>query len=176
MRRKKVTRLLDSVCSFLALLGSIVLVFTTCSIGYSILTRMTGLANPIWTVQFNEYALLWMTFLGTAWLLAEDKHIALAVVTDRLVPGANRLLNVFHNLVGTILCGVFCWYGFSTTRDHLARHVLDTMAVDVPKGYVLAIIPLGFSLLTLQFLFKLIRTLRGQDIDAGQQERSVDVL
>lgn len=151
--------ILDSICRFLALLGSIVLVFTTGSIGYSILTRITGLPNPIWTVQFNEYALLWMTFLGTAWLLAENRHISLSIVTDRLGQTANWMLSVFHNLVGAILCGIFFWFSFLTTSDHIARHVLDTMAVDVPKGYILAVIPLGFFLLTLQFLSKLMQTL-----------------
>ena len=160
--------LLDRVCGFFALLGALLLVFITASIGYSIVARLTEIPNPIWIVQFNEYALLWITFLGTAWLLAENKHISLSVVTDRLGPKANRILNVCNNLAGTVLCGIFSWYGYATTRDHIARGVIDTMAVDVPKGYVLAIIPLGFFLLALQFLAKFVQTLRGRNIGVEQ--------
>lgn len=157
--------LLDRVCRFFALLGSLLLLFITGSIGYSIIARVTEIPNPIWIIQFNEYALLWITFLGTAWLLSEDKHISLTVLTERLGPRTNRVLRVANNLVGAVLCGIFSWYGFLTARDHIARQVIDTMAVDVPKGYVLAIIPLGFFLLTLQFLAKFIRTLQGPGVD-----------
>ena len=111
-----------------------------------------------------------MTFLATAWLLAEDKHISLGIVTDHLGPTANWVLSLLHNLVGTVLCGIFCWYGFLTTRDHIARHVIDTLAVDIPKGYVLAIIPLGFFLLTLQFLTKFIQALQRREIDKNITE------
>ena len=113
--------------------------------------------NPIWVVQFNEYALLWITFLGTSWLLSEDRHVSIFILTDRLSPKANQMLGHLHNLTGAVLCGILCWYSFLTTRDHIARNVIDPQALDVPKGYVLAIIPMGFLLLSLQFLSKLFK-------------------
>lgn len=103
----------------------------------------------------NEYSLLWVTFLGTAWVLADDRHITIQLLTDRLGTSGRYVLTLIQNLVGAVLCSVFCWYGILTTRDHLIRGVMDTQAIDVPKGYILAVIPLGFFLLFLQFLRKL---------------------
>ena len=148
-------KLLDRVCQLCAVLGALLLLFVTFSITYSIITRQMGLGSPIWVFQFNEYSLLWVTFLGTAWLLAENKHVQISLLTNALGKKANKALAVIHSFVGCVLCGILAWYGFFSTRDHLLRNVIDTQAVDVPKWIILMIIPFGFVLLSLQFLRKL---------------------
>ena len=166
-------KFLDKVCQLCAVIGALLLLFVTFSIAYSIVTRQMGLGSPIWIFQFNEYALLWVTFLGTAWLLAEDKHVHICLLTNVLGKRINKVLDILHNLVGFGLCGVLAWYGFFSTQNHLARNVIDTQAVDVPKWLILSIIPLGFVLLSLQFLRKLYVSLYGagmaKDIDAECQ-------
>ena len=153
-------KFLDKVCGFFAVLSALLLVFITFSIGYSIFTRQVGISSPIWIVQFNEYSLLWITFLATAWLLSRDKHVSIQLLTNFLGTKGNWVLNLLHHLVGIILCSIYLWYSFSTTKDHLVRHVMDTQAIDVSKGLIIAVIPLGFLLLLLQFLKKLILTIR----------------
>jgi C4-dicarboxylate transporter DctQ subunit len=143
---------LDHIFSFMALLAALLLLFITFSIGYSIFTRQLGLPMPVWVVQFNEYALLWLTFLTTGWILARNKHVSVQILAQRLGRAGERTLGVLHNLVGAALCGVFCWYGATTTYDHHVRHIIDVGSIDFPKAIVLMIIPIGFFLLTLQFL------------------------
>jgi hypothetical protein len=53
----------------MAVLGGLLLLFITFSIAYSIVTRKLDLPTPVWVVQFDEYALLWVLFLATAWIL-----------------------------------------------------------------------------------------------------------
>ena len=143
---------IDAVFRFLAVIAAALLLFITLSIGWSILARAIGVTSPVWTVQFTEYSLLWMTFLGTAWLLAKNKHIAISVLTQRLGRPANRTLGFIHSIVGALLCGSLCFFGAKLTLDHLQRHVVDVQAIDMPKGIVIVVIPIGFALLTVQFL------------------------
>ena len=124
-----------------------------------------GLGCPIWVFQFNEYSLLWITFLGTAWLLAENKHVQIRLLTSTLGDTANKTLTIIHNIVGFVLCGVLAGYGFYSTYDHLVRNVIDTQAVDVPKWIIIAVIPFGFTLLSLQFFRRLYISLTGADSD-----------
>ena len=86
--------------------------------------------------------------------MAENKHVQISLLTNFLGEKAHRTLELVHSLVGFGLCGVFAWYGFYSTQDHFVRGVIDTQAVDVPKWIILMIIPLGFGLLSLQFLRK----------------------
>ena len=147
-------KVLKWICDFMAVVGALLLLFITFSIAYSIITRKLNLPTPIWVVQFNEYALLWVTFLATAWILSKDKHVSVQILVLFLGKRGRRTLAFIQSLVGIGLCGVLCWYGMYTTWDHYARGVIDVGSVDIPKAYVLAVIPLGFLLLVLQFIAK----------------------
>jgi C4-dicarboxylate transporter, DctQ subunit len=155
-----VVKILDRICNALAVVSALLLLFITFSIGYSIFTRLLRIPSPFWIVQFNEYSLLWMTFLGTAWVLSMDKHVSINIVVQRLGLKARKFLGLFNSLLGMGLCGVLCWYGFFTTRETFARWVIDVQAIDVPKAFILAIIPLGFLFTLLKFVQKFVVILK----------------
>jgi C4-dicarboxylate transporter DctQ subunit len=162
------TRMLNRVCRAMAVLGGLLLLFITFSIAYSIVTRKLDLPTPVWVVQFNEYALLWMPFLATAWILSRVQHVSVQFLVLYLSRKGRRRLDLIHSFMGMILCGIFCWYGILTTWDHYVRGVTDVASVDVPKAYVLIIIPVGFFFLTLQFLSKFLVGLLGKEDDGDQ--------
>ena len=157
------TRAIDAVFQFLAVIAGLLLLFITLSIGWSILARVIGVSSPVWTVQFTEYSLLWITFMGAAWLLAKNKHIAIEVLTQRLGRGPNWILSILHSVMGFLLCGSLCYFGAKLTWDHFQRHVIDVQAVDIQKGFVIMVIPFGFALLALQFLRNLMGHLSRKD-------------
>jgi C4-dicarboxylate transporter, DctQ subunit len=161
---------LDKLCFLLSLLAGLILVFITLSIGYSILTRAIGIRGIVWVVQFNEYALLWMTFLGTAWLVSRDKHVSVHIILERIGKKGRRIFFMIHALTGAFLCGAFCIFTALTALEKIERNVIDVQAVDLPIGYVLAVIPVGFFLLFLQFVRKFAESLRGKNLELSETE------
>ena len=145
------SRFLDRILTGMAVLAGLLLLFITFSISYGIFTRALGLGSPVWTVQFNEYSLLWMTFLGSAWVLSRRKHVAVDVVTSHLGPRGRRIADVVHSLLGTAVCGVLCFHSSLMTLNLFQRGVTDVQAVDMPKSLVLIVIPVGFLVITAQF-------------------------
>jgi C4-dicarboxylate transporter DctQ subunit len=161
------SKVLDRVLAGMAVLAGLLLLFMTFSISYSILARFIGIQSPVWTVQFNEYSLLWMTFLGTAWVLSRRKHVSMDIITGRLKPPARRIADILHSLMGIAVCGVLLWYGSGMTWSFFERGVTDVQAVDVPKYLVLMVIPLGFLLLGIQFVRNLLAFLRRNEAERG---------
>jgi len=145
-------KILEKLITFMAILAGLLLFFITFSIGYAILTRAVGLPSPVWITQFNEYALLWITFLGTAWVLARGKHVSVDLLTGQLNQRAKKYFRLVHSIMGTAVCGILLWYGCSVTWGQFQRGVTDVQAVDMPKYLVLVVIPIGFFLLVLQFI------------------------
>ena len=146
------TKALDRLFDFLAVVISIILVFMTLTIGYAIFARAVHLPGPVWIVQFNEYAMLWATFLGAAWLLSKKQHVSIELVVSRLGRGTQKVVHLIHSLMGIGLCAVLCWFGTVTTLEQFQRKVIHVQAVDVPMAYILLVIPVGFFLLCLQFI------------------------
>jgi TRAP-type C4-dicarboxylate transport system permease small subunit len=123
----------------------------TLSIGYAIFVRALNFPGPVWIVQFNEYAMLFATFLGTGWLLSKNKHVSIELVVSRFSQRGQKIIGLIHSLMGIGLCATLFWYGTSTTLENFRRKVIHVQAVDVPMAYILFVIPLGFLLLSLQF-------------------------
>ena len=137
-------RIVNGVVTGMAVLAGLILLFITFSISYGIATRALGFQSPVWTVQFNEYSLLWMTFLGSAWVLSRRKHVSIDLITGRLNPRARRIAEIIHSLMGIGVCGVLCWYSSLIDLSFFRRGVTDVQAVDMPKFLVLFVIPFGF--------------------------------
>lgn len=159
-------KVLDRLCEAFAAVAGALFLFITGTICYSIVTRTLNWPTPIWVIQFNEYALLWMTFLASAWLLSKDKHISIQIVTSRLSSRKKRALRTVHDIMGLLLCATFCYFCALSTWEHYVRGIVDVQPVDVPKAYVLVIIPVGFLLLALQFVRRIVEDFRPSG-DAG---------
>ena len=92
----RLDRMLNRVETGLAVLAGGLLLFLTFSICASISLRALSLPVPLWSVQFNEYSLLWITFLGAAWLLRRKRHVSLDILSRRLSGNSLRVLHSFE--------------------------------------------------------------------------------
>lgn len=146
------SRLFSRLITWLVVLAGLLLLFICFSICYSIFTRSLGLPSPVWILQFNEYALLWITFLGTAWALDRGKHVSVDLLTVRMGERTKTYFNLAHGIMGIAVCTVLLWYGSVTTWGHFQNGITDVKAVDVPKYLILIVIPIGFLTLSFQFL------------------------
>ncbi len=148
-------KLIDFICKLFAVAAGILLILVTLFIGYVILARIIHVSSPAWITQFTEYALLWITFLGTAWVLGRNRHIAIDLITSHLGPRKRAGFEISHALIGCGVCLVLCYFGFLTAWSMFERGVTDVQVIDVAKYQVILVIPVGFLLLSLQFLRKM---------------------
>lgn len=162
-------KLIDYICNFFAIAAAALLILVTMLIGYVIFARAVGIGSPAWAVQFTEYSLLWITFLGTAWVLAKGRHISIDLVAGRLKPRTRAILDITHSLVGCGVCAVLCWFGFVTVWSMVQRGVTDVQVVDVAKYKILLIIPVGFLLLALQFFRKAVTGIHSVNVSEAAQ-------
>jgi len=165
-------RLIDKLLNFMAFVAGCLLLFVTFSISYTIFSRAVGLYSPVWIVQFNEYSLLWITFLGTAWVLARKKHVSIDLLTGRFSQRKQSCFRLFHGILGVVVCLVFLWFGFWVTLEQFQRGVIDVQAVDIPKYLILMVIPIGFFFLVIQFIRQFFNALRkfGKDIETNKSK------
>jgi TRAP-type C4-dicarboxylate transport system permease small subunit len=154
------SRVFSRVNGLFAFLGAAVLLFMMFSISYGALTRTFNLPSPIWIIQVSEYSLVWICFLATAWVLSQNKHVRVDILMSRFDRKRQTRLLFVQDTVSTALCAVFCYLGILSTWDHLKDKVMDVGSIDVPKAWIIAVIPFGFLLLTLQFFHRAVEDVR----------------
>ncbi len=149
--RKKFWILFDRLIDIMALLAGVILVFITVAVCYTIGMRYLFTKTTIWIMQTTEYALLWIVFLATAWLLREGGHITTDVLYIHLNQRTKNSLNCIMFAIGALTCAAMVILGVYHAWECIAGGVTDVRAVTVPKTAVFIIIPIGSLLLAIQF-------------------------
>jgi len=142
----------DRVIDFMAFLAGCLMAFITLSICYSVIMRYFFQRPPIWVVQTCEYALLWIVFLGTAWVLREKGHVAVDVLYSKLKENAKIWLTLCTFMGAMLACSIVSVIGFYHTWECFKKNIMDVRAITIPKYIVFVIIPIGMVTLVLQFL------------------------
>jgi len=146
----------DKAINGMALLAGGVLVFISAAVCYSVVMRYFFRSPSIWVVQTTEYGLLWMVFLGSAWLLREKGHVSVDIVTSHLSDRLKAKTDLVMYTLGGIACTVIFFFSLVYTVESIARGVNDVRAVTVPKWAVFGIIPVGTAFLCVQF-YRIVR-------------------
>ena len=142
----------DKLLDLMAALAGTLLLFMTAAVCYTIGMRFLFTRTTIWIMPAAEYALLWIVFLATTWLLREKGHITTDVIYTHLNKKTKRYLDCVMCVIGGLVCAAMVFLGILHVCDCVSGGVTDVRAVTVPKSAVFIIIPIGSLLLTIQFL------------------------
>jgi len=138
--------LLFIVCVLIVLIMIIVCaeVVTRTFLNYSI----------FWVVEIAEYSLLFITFLGAAWLLGRDEHVRMDMLVLWLGRKARYMTNAVTSFIGAVISLIFTWYGIKVTWTNYQQDTFIQSLIEPPAYIIYWIIPLGSFLLFIQFLIQ----------------------
>ena len=86
----------DRTTDVMAGIAGVILVFICAAVCYTIGMRFLFRQTTIWIMQTTEYALLWIVFLGTTWLLREKGHITTDIIYSHLNEKTRLLSRLYH--------------------------------------------------------------------------------
>jgi len=148
----KIGRILDKIIGSFSFIAGLILAFILLSVCLEVFMRYF-LNRPLqWVVELTEYALLYITFLGTAWLLKREGHINVDVFLALLSPKTQAGFKVFSSLIGIIVSSCLVWYGTAVAWENYRDGIYNITVLEFPKAPLLAIIPIGSFILLAQFI------------------------
>ena len=132
-----------------------------------IVTRATiDVSNP-WLVEISEIALLYITFMAAAWVLGNDKHVALDLLLTRLAARPAAYLHVALSVAAAAACFVVAWFGAATVIDQYLHDIREPTIMAPLTFWITAVVPFGFVLLGVQFLRRAVRAALGLPLAVG---------
>ena len=111
-------------------------------------------APLLWGTEVTEILLLYITFLGAAWVFKEDSHVVIDVFIGKATGNRKKSLILFSYLIVGIVSAVLIYYGFVTTYDHYRRGVFNPTIIETPIALIIAVIPIGSIPLLLEVFVK----------------------
>jgi TRAP-type C4-dicarboxylate transport system permease small subunit len=162
---KKIIRVFDSILDAGAALSGALLVAVMLLTSVKVFFRY-GLREGLMGVdQISGTLLLYIAFLGAAWVLRREEHVTIDLLVTRLAPRNRRWLTCANSVLGALICLVVAFYGTVEAVTSWQRGILIPAEIEIPRVINLGVIPLGAFLLSLQFLRR-----AGQALDHGNPD------
>ena len=149
----KLNAVFDLIIDSLSYVAGGIIVLMMVAIFIHIIVRKLGGPPTIVVIEVSAYLMVYLTFLGTAWLLKHEGHVKMDLLLNRLRPRAQAWLNTVTSVMGVLVCLVTAWYSGATTWGMFRSGIEYTMGVGPPPWFLLLLpIPIGFFLLSIQFI------------------------
>lgn len=145
------------ICDAFGFAASLVIAFLALSVGAEVVVRNLSLPAFGWTLEMCEYGLLLISFLGAPWVLRRHDHISVDILVRHVSPSTRLGLLTIADLIAALACSVLAYYATQAALDAYAKGSLLFKYLVVPQWIVLSVLPLGMTLLVVEFLLRIHR-------------------
>jgi TRAP-type C4-dicarboxylate transport system permease small subunit len=150
----KLDAFLDRLNKTMAWIAAVAILFMMLAISYAVTMRYVWNKPVPWIVEVSSYLMLYITFLGTAWLQRKGGHVEVDLVTGRLNPRVRAAFKSITSLGGAVVGFVLAWKGSLVTVDYFQRDVTAIGILNTPQFLLTGVIPIGGFLLLVDFLLQ----------------------
>jgi TRAP-type C4-dicarboxylate transport system permease small subunit len=142
----------DKTITIMMIVSAIVVLLDALFVTIDVLMRYAFSITYIGIFELTEYSLLWMTFMGAAYIMRNNGHVRVDAVTNLLNPKNGAILNIIASVISLFILMVVTFYSAKLTlHDFLTDFTLSGILKPV-KWPIEIIIPIGFFMLFLQVL------------------------
>jgi len=104
-----------------------------------------------WYSAMAEYCLLFSTMLGAPWLVRLKGHVVVESLTMAMPDVIRMLMAKAVYILCILLSLLFVWYGTLELLATIESGEIDIRSIDMPKWIIYIPLPLGFSLIAIEF-------------------------
>lgn len=151
-RFSKISAIFDKVIETMAAISGLILIFLMISVCIDVTMRYLFNRPISWVIEIAEYLLVYMTFLGAAWVQKMEGHVRVDLLTMMLSRRTQALMAFVSSLIGIIVFFIIVVFSTIETWDTFERGVRNPSMLEFPKAPILAVIPFGSFFFMLQFL------------------------
>ena len=127
--------------------------------GTQIILRNGFASGIFWADELVRLLVLWLAVIGARAATRDRRHIAIELLVRSLPDLPQRIARGVASLFAAVVAGIFSWQSLRFVLD--SREFGDQVLDGWPAWYFQLILPAGFALIGLQFLFIAIGSMTG---------------
>lgn len=144
---------LDSIYKVLIYFVGLLVIFQVLSVTFDVILRLLFGFSVTTIVALNEWSMVYITFLGFAWLQREGGHVKMDIFVEKFKPKNKAIFNMFGYIMGIFVSTILIVFGMKVTWMQVVEKTFDYFKIPgFPTAIIVIAIPLGCLLLLLQLL------------------------
>jgi C4-dicarboxylate transporter DctQ subunit len=158
-----INRILNGISAFIMLIIGFI-------VTYEVIMRFVFKHPTGWTLDFVPYLVLWGTFLSAAITLRKERHIKVDLLTRRLSPRKQKILEIFTESIAIVFCGILCVKGIEMVIQTKQLGIFDASSLRIPLFIPQICVPIGALLLLIEFAVRMVRNVVSLKIGKVNEE------
>ena len=139
---------------------------------YGVFLRYVLGASTVWQLELSTYFLMFAAFVGGAYGLRHGDHVNLSLIVDRLPEKTRLYVKLVASILGFVFIAIVAVIAYFLWWETTEAGRTSGTAWNVPLTYPYLIVPLGMTLIALQYLVivvELVQRIRTGDytVDEG---------
>ena len=119
---------------------------------YGVVLRYVFGASTVWQLELSTYFLMFAAFVGGAYGLKHGDHVNLSLIVERLPQKTQLYVRLLASVLGFLFVAIVAVIGYFLWWETTEAGRTSGTAWNVPLTYPYLIVPLGMTLIALQYL------------------------
>lgn len=135
----------------MSFVSQLAILFMAASTLYDVIMRYIFAKPTIWAVELNAALIVIITFLAASRLTAEERHIGMDALYDRLPPAAQVVVGKVVQFIVMLFCLVLLWFSYRVMVTVYTSKIVAAGAFRLPMWIPYAAIVAGSALMVLEY-------------------------
>ncbi len=153
----------DSLSQLAAIAAGLLLVAAMLVICEMIFMRYVFRAPTIWQTDFVVFTATAAIFLGAPYVLLTRGHVGVDVVEMMLPPEPRRIIGILGAVLGLLFAVAMSVASYMFFHEAYVNEWRTSTVAEIILWVPLLPVPVGFALLSLQYVAELVRRIKGID-------------
>lgn len=158
--RNPILRMIDGLTMVSGYVSALAILAATLIIVEQVLVRYVLRAPTIWQVEIAVYLLIAATFLGAPYGLRQNAHINIEMIIILFPQRVRKRLEILTSFLALLFCLFLTWRGWVMWWEAFEGGWKSSSLLSVPLVYPYALLPLGMTLTSLQYIIQLMDFMR----------------
>ncbi|MPY76972.1 MAG: TRAP transporter small permease subunit [Actinophytocola sp.] len=167
-------RIVERVSTWFGYISAALVLVSMLVISYAAVLRYVVGASTIWQTELVTYLLMFAAFCGAAYGLRHGDHVKIDLVVDRLGQRTRRIVRLIAAILGFCFVVAIAVMAFDMWWESTTEGRTSSSAWNVPLTFPHAVLPLGMTLVALQYLAVIagiVQEIRHGDTETGTRRQ-----
>lgn len=150
-------RVADGLTYITGWLAALCLVAAALIVTEAVLVRKLLGISTIWQIEASVFLLIFTVFVGAPFVQKNEHHLNVDLVIIHLSPRTREITLIIVSILSCILAGILAWYAWPMWWEAVVNNEHSESLWGPPLWIPLLFLPLGMSLLFLQYVVYIVR-------------------
>lgn len=158
---RRIESLIEGLSTVTGFLGAFSLLAAGLVVTEGVVVRKILGASTTWQIEFSVFLLIYACFVGAAYAQMGEHHLNVDLVIVHLPPRAREIVLIITAIVSCIVCFILAFYSWPMWWESWVNNEHSESLWGPPLWIPYLFLPLGMTLLFLQYLVHIARKVRG---------------